>query len=191
MSKPRKPRRDSKLSALPEEQRQLIADWLAQDGVESCLQRMSSELGITSNRDSVYKALARWRSEARFANFLQIAQGMAQHEAALHGLSPEKMEEAVDKHFLMLAAQNEDTTLYKELRYLRVADQSAKANARIAEAKLKQGDKKLLQKDADLKLAERRVVLLEQKIADATKAAEDKTLSAEDRAQRMREILKA
>jgi hypothetical protein len=186
---PRKVRRDDKLNGLPEAQRGAVADWLSEDGWESCLQRLRSELGIETNKTSLYEALARWRTEARFTRFHSLAMAQAQLEAeAKGGMTAEQLEEAVDRNFLMMAAEAEDTTLYKELRYLRVADQSAKSNARIAEAKLRQGDKKIAQKTEELKLATRRVELLEAKAREALETVNNSKLSATEQAARIREI---
>ena len=75
------------------------------------------------------------------------------------------MEEAFDRHMISLAAVAEDPALYKELRYLRIADQTSKSNARIAEEKLKR-------KDAEIALAVRRMNLLEENAAKAKQALE-------------------
>lgn len=168
MSKPRKTRRDAKLERLTPEQRTAVESWLAEDGAQSCVQRLSSELGITVSQSTLYETLARWRAERKFSAIELIARAQAEQEAAARGgLTTEQMEEAIDRHFIGLAAVAEDTDLYKELRYLRIADQTAKSNARIAEAKLEQKDKQIAQKDRDLGLAERRVKLLEDNAAKA------------------------
>lgn len=153
MSKPRKVRRDSKLKNLPAEQRELIANWLAEDGVESCLQSMRAQLGISSNRDSLYTALAFWRAEKRFGTFQTLAQAQAEMEsAAKGGMTADQMQEAVDRNFIMLAAGAEDVKTYQELRYLRIADQTAKSNGKIAMKKLDQKDRSLAQKDEEIRL---------------------------------------
>lgn len=188
---PRKIRRDAKLKALGHEQRKQVAEWCEQAGWQVCLQRIALQLGIQTTRSKLYEALAFWRTEEQFASFRALARAQAELEAAEKGgLSPEQMEEAVDRHFLGLATLKQDPKLYQDIRYLRVADQSAKANARIAEAKLKQGDAKIAQKNADLALAERRVALLEAKARQALETVEDGKLSDAEKAARIREIFK-
>lgn len=157
MSKPRKVRRDSKLKNLPPETARQIAGWLAEDGAPSCLQRMRAELGISSNQTSLYEAIAFWEVREEYTAFEKLAIGQAENEAhSRGGMTADEMQEAVDRNFIMLAAKSKDTDLYKELRYLRIADQSAKSQGRIAELKLKQAEVKLTQKDRDWQLAEKK-----------------------------------
>jgi NACalpha-BTF3-like transcription factor len=189
MARPRKIDRRSKLKGLAEEQRALIASWLQEDGLASCLQRLQSELGISVGQSTLYEALAFWRSEERFHAFRDIAVSQAELEAeAKGGLTAEQMEAAVDRNFLGLAAQTQDTELYREIRKLRISHETARSNARIAEAKLTQGDAKIAQKNADLKLAERRVKLLEEKARKALETVENSQLSDAQKAARIREI---
>jgi len=186
---PRKIRRDDRLKGLPDAQRAQVIDWFAQDGVDSCLQRITSELGITTSQTSLYEALAYWRAQARFSKFQSLAMAQADLESeARGGMSADQMQEAVDRNFIMLAAETEDTELYKELRLLRIRDQESKSTGRIAEAKLKQGAAKIAQKDRDLSLAERRVAVLEKKISDAQKTLSDPSLSMPEREARMKEM---
>lgn len=134
-----KVRRDAKLKDLPEPQRALIAGWVKEDGWQSCLQRLSAELGISAGRTALYEALAFWESEAEFNGYEATARAMASLEAQkAGGMSLEKMEEATDRYFVMIAAQKKDADLYKELRFLRIADQSAKTRARQKDAEMEQ-----------------------------------------------------
>jgi hypothetical protein len=188
--KPRQMRCDAKLANTSEAQRQEIMKWLKEQGGEDCVQRIHDELGITISRASVYVAVRRWRAKAIYDEYYGESRAQVEAEASEKGgMTIEEIEEAADRKFIARASQKNDPKLYKELRYLRIADQSAKSNARIAEAKLQQGTKKLKQKDEALKLAERKVVLLEKKIEEAKTATENKTVSAEERARRVREIL--
>lgn len=200
---PRKIRRDSTLKLPPEEggltqtQRDMVAGWLAEDGEESCRQRLFSELHIASPLDpakpisaaTLYDALAYWRAGKRFNKFESLARAQAQHEAeAKGGMSAEEMDEAVDRNFIMLAAETEDTLLYKELRMLRITDQSAKTKGRHDQIKLEQKARQLAQKDQEITLGERRVKLLEEKEAKTREALGDGTLSLEERQSRIKEI---
>lgn len=189
MSRLRKTRRDAKLERLTPEQRAAVESWLAEDGAQSCLQRLSSELGLTVSQATLYESLARWRAQRKFSAIELIARSQAEQEAAAKGgMTVAQMEEAIDRHFISLAAVAEDTELYKELRYLRIADQTAKTNAQIGAAKLRQKDKQLSQKDADLQLAERRVKILEERERKTKEVLEDKTIDAATQAARIREI---
>jgi len=166
MAANRKTRRDAKLEALSEAQRAQVESWLAEDGAQCCLQRISAELGLTVSQTTLYETLARWRAARRFSQLELIARAQAEQEAASRGgLSVAQMEEAFDRHMISLAAVAEDPALYKELRYLRIADQTSKSNARIAEEKLKR-------KDAEIALAVRRMNLLEENAAKAKQALE-------------------
>jgi len=154
-NKPRKVRRDSRLKALPVEQRALIAGWLAEDGAPSCLQRMLSELGIKSNQTSLYEAIAYWEVQEKFSTVQAKAIALAQNEADTKGkMSVEEMEEAIDRHFILQAAEAKDSDLYTKLRTLRIQDQAAKSGGRIAMEKLRHSQRKLEQKDRDFKLLE-------------------------------------
>ncbi len=152
----RKVRRDAKLK-LPEDegglsvaQRARVEGWLAEDGAQSCLQRLSSEMGITVSQATLYESLAFWRAEKRFSSFSRLATAQAELEAeARGGMSADAMQEAVDRNFIMLAAETEDTELYKELRMLRIADQSAKTKGRHDQLKIEQ-------KEREMALAERK-----------------------------------
>jgi hypothetical protein len=187
--KPRRIRSDSRLGHLPEEQRKQVLHWFANCGWESCLVRVRTELGISTNRDSLYTAIKRWETEAQANAWLATARAQVQMESdAAGGMSVEEMEEAVDRHFIVLASQKADTDEYKDLRYMQIAARTARSNARIAQAKLAQGERKLAQKDADLRLAERRVVLLEAKLSEMKSTVEDPTLTDEQRRQRIAEI---
>lgn len=186
---PRKIRSDAKLGNLPEPERKQVLHWFAQCGWESCLVRVRTELHIETNRDSLYKAIKRWENEETNNHYLAIAKAQVEQEAeALGGMSLEQVEEAVDRHYLILASQRGNVKEYQDLRYMQIAARTARKNAQIAEAKLKQGEKKLAQKDADLQLAERRVRILEAKLEEIGKTASNPELSAEERAQRIAEI---
>lgn len=177
MSAPKKIRRDAKLKGLPEEQRKLVVDWESQDGVDLCLARMRSELGIEVGKTALYEALTFWRSEARFSAFHHVAQSQAEVEAAARGgMSPEEMEAAVDRNFLGLATELQDTKLYLDVRSLRIRDAESKGKRLLEEAKLAQGAAKIAQAGQALQLAERRVGLLE---ANAREAKEKLTAVVE------------
>lgn len=173
MSRPRKIRRDAKLKELPVPQRVLIAGWLKEDGWQSCLQRMRSELQLSAGKSALYEALAYWETEAEFDAFEAMARAQAELESrGRGGMTADEMQEATDRNFIAIAAARKDTKLYTDLRYMRIADQSVKSQGRIAEAKLKQGAAKIAQKDRDLSLAERRVRLLEENQVKAKAALE-------------------
>ena len=135
--------------------------------------------------------MARWRLNAHYQNFDAKAHAQAEAEAKKRGgMSFEEMEEYVDRTFIEMASEKEDPeSSTKDMRYLRIADQSAKSHKRIAEKKLQQGDTSLRHRAKALELAERKVVLLEMKTEDTKQATGNKTLSAEERARRVREIL--
>jgi hypothetical protein len=185
----RKPRRDAKLLHLPEETCLLIQEWL-KGGVDSCLERIKNELGISTSQSVLYRAITRWTVQALFDEFNSVAAAqVAMEEAAFGKLSADQREEAIDRHFIVLAHSKKDTKLYQQMRYLRIADQKAKSAKRVAQAKLEHGTKALRQKDKALRLVERKLVMMEKKIQQAKRATENKTLSAEERARRVREIL--
>ncbi len=185
-------RRDAKLKNLPPAQRDLIIAWHLEDGEESCRSRILSELHISGDVEGrpvsnkvLYEALAFWRAEKRFSSFQNLAMAQAELESeAKGGMSAEAMHEAVDRNFIMLAAETEDTELYRELRMLRIADQSAKAKA-------KHQERALDQKDADLKLAREKfefdaakAVLA--KLAELRTIAKDRALSEDDKIAQVR-----
>lgn len=184
-----KRRKSAKILNLPEEKRALINRWFNDEGADACLKRLKEEMDITISRSCLYDTHAKWRTDALYDSFHATALAVAEREAKEKGFTPEQMEEAVDRNFIMLAANSENVELYLQLRRLRVADQKAKRQNDLAEAKLKQGAKALEQKDKALELSERRVALLAQKIEEAKQVTQSETLSAEERAQRVREIL--
>src|SRR5688500_13402208 len=63
----RKPHAKSRLKLLPEETQALIADWCAQDTLESAVSRCASELQLMTNRSSMGEFFA-WRTlKAQYA----------------------------------------------------------------------------------------------------------------------------
>jgi len=183
------PRRDAKLLNVPEETRLRVQQWHKEEGMPACLRHIKEELGITISESAAYDTFGKWRTREVFASYYERARETVENEANVKDLTPEQVEEAVDRNFIMLAVDDKNVEMYMQLRKLRIADQRAKRQNRVAETKLKQGAKALKQKDKALQLAERRVTLLGQKIEEAKKATQSETLSAEERAQRVREIL--
>lgn len=169
--KPRKIRRDALLKNLPESQQQLVREWLQEDGVESCAQRIASELGVKGpqgnplSHATIYEALSFWDTQRSFLSLETQALQQIQHELGSKKLSPDEMQEAIDRRFIALAAAKNDPELYKELRYLRISDSTAKHKAKMDELKLRQKDTQLHQKDEDLRLAREKFEF------DAAKAA--------------------
>lgn len=189
MSNPRKLRRDAALSGLSPEQRARIASWLEEDGWQSCCQRIKAEMGIEIGKTALYRSLARWATEEQFDAFQFLAIGQAEAEAdRVGGMSVAEMEEAIDRHFLTLAAQKRDPELYKDVRYMQIAQRSAKANAEIAQAKLQQGERKLRQKDQDLAMAERKLAMLEAKEKAGKETLQSTELSEAEQIAKMKEI---
>lgn len=172
----RKPkvRRDAKLKDLPEHYRVQIAGWLKEDGWQSCLQRIASELQIQAGKTALYEALAYWESEEEFNGYEAIARAQAELEARAKsgGMTPQQMEEAVDRNFVMIAAQKRDSELYEKLRYLRIRDQESKGNAKINQVKLDQKDKQIAQKDQEIWMAREKL------LNDAATKLLDKALRA-------------
>src|SRR5437762_2819064 len=74
----RKVRRDAKLLHLPADKRALIDKWLAEEGPAACSQRIEKELGISTSPTSIYRAIARWDADARFALFNGLAEAQVE-----------------------------------------------------------------------------------------------------------------
>lgn len=192
---PRKAHSNSVLKTLPEETQARIADWCAQDSLESAVSRCFSELQLKTNKSSMGVFFDWWKDEQERrgaretleevfrkadANATAVEQMLAEK---FPDATPEKIAAAGQLVFTMQAANVKDAKEFREMEYLRLAKEAAQTKAR-------HGDAKIRQKDRDLKLAERRVVLLEAKAAEAIKTLDDKTLSAPEQAARIREIFK-
>jgi hypothetical protein len=193
MSKPRKPRSDSKLKNLPEDVQDRIVDWCRNDSLQSACSRCASELHppIKTTIQSLSEFLSWWKLQRTFRQADQFARtAMDELRREFPDAHPEKIAAAGQLFFTMQAANTNDADLFKELEYLRVRKEEAANNARIAELKLSQKDRQLTQKDAEIALALRRVELLEKKLQDAQQALDDKSISAEEQAARIREIFK-
>ena len=62
----RKPHAKSKLKNLPADVQARIADWCAQDSLESAVSRCSAELAIETNRSSMSEFFAWWNLRQTF-----------------------------------------------------------------------------------------------------------------------------
>ncbi len=188
--KPREMRCDAKLHKLNETERDEVLQCFDQEGWEKCAQRIDEKYKISISRSSIYAAVRRWRAKSLYREYYELARAHAEAEAKEKGnWSLAQIEEATDRRFIVLASKKEDPKLYRELRYLRIADQTAKSRARVAEAKVEQGARKLQQGDKALELAERRVILLEKKIEEVKEVTANDNLSIDERSRRVREIL--
>jgi hypothetical protein len=145
--------RGAVIKGLPPEdpRRALIQGWFAEDGAESCCSRIFSELRISSPSDAgkpistvtLYDALAFWRGQDRFQSMLRKAVQQAEFEAEQKNLTPEQMEELTDRYFVGMAAETDNSEEYRYMRLLRIADQSAKKKAAVADTKLAQTERQL------------------------------------------------
>jgi hypothetical protein len=156
---PRRIRADAKLRDLSEDQRKQVLHWFAQCGWASCLVRVRTELGIETNRDSLYKAIKRWENEEANSVYLSIARSQAEMEAeSKGGMTLEEIEEAVDRNFIVLASQTKDLKEYKDLRYLQVTARSARQRAQLEKVKLDLKKLQIEQKDRDFALQREKFV---------------------------------
>lgn len=187
----RKPRSDSKLKNLPEAVQAQIADWCAQDSLQSALSRCAAELQppVHTSLTSLSEWYAWYRLSATFA---QADQHAKQVEELLRktfpDATPEKIAAAGQLVFTMQAANAGDAEEFRAMESLRVTKESAAHKAKMDEAKLRQKDAQIRQKNEELSLQLRRVQVLEAKLADIGKTVKDKTLTPEERAKRIAEI---
>ena len=137
------------------------------------------QLGIQASRAAVYRAMAYWRREERFNSLAAAAQAQLDLEAELaeeDGLSAEELQAAVDRsciaRALEIAEETGDFTLYKELRYLSIAERDSRTRAKLAEAKIRHDEAKLQQRDREIDLQTKKLA-----VAKTAKKAEPKTAS--------------
>jgi hypothetical protein len=153
----RKPRSDSKLKTLPEDVQAQIADWCAQDSLQSAVSRCASELQLQTSLASMSEFFAWYRLRATFSQAEQNAQLVEQMlREKFPDATPEKIAAAGQLVFTMQAANANDVETFKDLEYLRVTKESAKFDAEVAKAKLRQKDHQIRQKGEELRLARER-----------------------------------
>lgn len=185
----KKPRSDSKLKNLPAEQQARIADWCAQDSLQSAASRCASEMQLSVSLNTVSEFYAWWKLKATFSQAEAHAKTVEEMlRKTFPGATPEKIAAAGQLVFTMQAANAGDAEEFRAMEQLRVTKESATANARIAEAKLKQGAQKIAQKDQDLKLVERRVKLLEDREAKTREVLGDGDLTPAEKEQRIKAV---
>lgn len=187
----RKPRSDSKLKTLPEAVQAQIADWCAQDSLQSAVLRCAAELQPPV-RTSL-SAMSEWWAWYRLsATFSQADAHARQVEELLRrqfpGATPEKIAAAGQLVFTMQAANAQDTKEFRELEYLRITKETAFHKVEMDKAKLRQKDAQIRQKNEELALQLRRVQVLEAKLESIGKAVKDTKLTPEERAKRIAEI---
>jgi hypothetical protein len=189
----RKPQGNSKLKTLPPEVQARIADWCAQDTLESAVSRCASELSppVQTNRDSMGKFYRWWRDTQETAvrketleHLFRRADVNAKAVAGMlkeSGATEDQIARADQLVFTLQASSVEDKELFIELEKLRIARESAEHKARMDVAKLQQ-------KQEELKLAERRVKLLEDREKKAREVMVDAALSAEEKEKRIKAV---
>lgn len=172
----KKPRADAVLKSLSEERQAQVIEWcdvpksrkcaggykfakeqLAADGVQTSIGALSEFYSWWHLRQDFAAA------DAQAEDFQELLQ------SANLGLSTEQIETAGRFVFTRKALINRDSDEFREMQYLKLAQESAKTKADFEAQKIEISKAKLAQKDREIALAQRRIELLE---ANAAKAKE-------------------
>lgn len=175
MSLAKKIRGDSRLDALPPEQKEQLADWLTVDNLTyaQARDRVKAEFGVSTNVSALCSFFSRFATPRKYARSREAAEEFA-----------ELMEGNFDAATIKAAKQ----IAFDAMTAQRPDLKSARAVLKIV------GDsQKLALAQEKLSLDARKVKLLEQKAAladQATGIEQDKTLTEEEKAQRMRALFR-
>lgn len=176
-----KARCDSKLKTLPEERQDQIAEWCRAAKTETCaggiayaLEQLASD-GIKVSRRAVSEFFSWYRLREDFSGAESFATSV---ENALKkefpDATPEKLAAAGQLAFTAMATRQHDPEEFREMQYLRLAEETARTKAR--------------NEDRKIKLAERRVSLMERKLEAVKGTVSDEKLSPEERQARLKQI---
>lgn len=171
----RKPRGDSNLKTLPEDQQEEIIARLAAKGgtLQSVKAWLAADHRVTCSVASLSEFYSWYRLKERMDQTEStVEQVMAKLAEGNAGLSPQQLREYGDLLFMAEATKTGDPKTY------------------IAMAQVLQTDRKLNQDERKLANDDRRIALLEKKAAQADAAKDllqDETLTMEQRNAKMRE----
>ncbi len=151
-------RSDSALGKLPEERQDQIAQWVIDckegDRYEFARTQLQAD-GIKVSRTAVFNWFQGWRLRQRFGSAesfsLEVKELLKDPNLKL---SMEQLDAAAQLAFTTKAVQLDDAEEFRQMKYLQLAERSAKTKAE--------------QKDREIELSERRVTAMESKIAQAS-----------------------
>ena len=156
---PRKIARTAKLLGLPASDRALVAGWMQADGLDSCLQRIATQLRIECSRTTLYEALAFWESEERRDRTRAQALSQLDGEAEEKSFTPQEKMAALDRRMAEIYAAKDEHANYQDARYLIIAHEAAKTRGELERLKLKLKSRQIAQKDEEIAMMREKLIL--------------------------------
>jgi len=151
-------RRDAKVKNFDREQRKQVIAWFSEGGPRLARRNIKKEFGVSLTRDqSIYEAIAFWRSQHGFASASALAQErMRLEETARGAMSADERAEAITRHIEDALLEREDFEGLLEFRKLAQKKREAEQGDKAERQKLRQRERELEQKESALKLMEQR-----------------------------------
>lgn len=99
---------------MPEAQERIVREWAKYETLESCAQRIHSELKISGKTgepvspSTVSLALVSWEIRDAYRYSYEKAVELAKQEEGADNMTPDEMQEAIDRHFINQAVAAAD-----------------------------------------------------------------------------------
>lgn len=133
----KKPRSDSKLKGMTDEQQALIAEWVRVDGVEKAMERVRMDFGVEVSASTFYEFLSWLRMRQRFSRARERSEQVAEMvKERAPGLSSEKVRALAQDVFTLEALDSEDAKTFVALQQLRLSEQIAETTALFEREKI-------------------------------------------------------
>lgn len=177
-----KPRSDSKLKNLSEEEQELIIEWLRSPKTDTCAGGLkyaremckSSALNLDVSHRALSEFWAYWDLQQQFSRADLAATFAEENMRAFDPANAQKAEEFGNFVFTTNSVRDGDPQTFVAMQRLKLDQKSAEKKAKIEERKLS--------------LADRRVKVMERKLDSLKGTLEDGKLSDEQRVQRMKQV---
>jgi len=138
-----KPRADSKLKTLPEDQQAQVFDWCAQDGYEAARQRCSAELGLSVSLRALSEFWHWFSLRRSFSAAEQAATAAQELMLEFDPVSAERAAAFGQFVFTQRAISASNSQEYAMLEGLRLDKETAKFKGEIEREKLEVAKKRL------------------------------------------------